>query len=123
MSVFEADEDTLPIFIGYKMHIALKDVVSLKVSQLYESGIIQLKFKEASLESKRLKPGKIGPQVITLTHLKAGFILIFSLLGSSVLIFMVECGPKLVKKLFDWCLFEILPCYMVVKFTRMNKML
>jgi hypothetical protein len=123
MSVFEADEDTLPYFMGYKMHIALKDTFTPKISQLHESGIIRRELRGASIESFRMKPGKIGPQVLTLSHLRAGFIVISVLLGVSVLIFMVECGPMLAKKLFDWCLNYFLPCYIVVKFTRMNRML
>jgi hypothetical protein len=119
LSVFEADEDTLPYFLGYKMHIALRDVITLKISQLHESGILQLALGKTSLESFRTKPGKIGPQVLTVAHLRAGFIVILALLGLSVLIFMIECGPKLVKKLFH----SFLPCYIVVKFTRMNRML
>jgi hypothetical protein len=123
MSVFEADEDTLPFYMGYKMHIALKDVISPKISQFIESGIIQYLKQGASLESFKTKPEEIGPQVLTLAHLRAGFIVIFALLGVSVLIFMVECGPMLAKKLFDSCLSLFLPGYIVVKFTRIEKML
>jgi hypothetical protein len=123
MSVFEADEDTLPFYMGYKMHIALKDVITPKISQFIESGIIRHTLRGASLESFKTKPKKVGPQILTLAHLKAGFIVISVLLGVSVLIFMVECGPMLAKKLFEWCLSLFLPCYTVVKFTRMNRML
>jgi hypothetical protein len=119
VSVFEADEDTLPFYMGYKMHIALKDVMNLKMSQLHESGIPQQLLGLVAMESFRTKPEEIGPQVLSLAHLKAGFIVIFALLFLSVSVFLVECGPKLVKKLFYWCL----PCYIVVKFTRMNRVL
>jgi hypothetical protein len=117
MSVYEADEDTLPFYMGYKMHIALKDIVTLKLSQYVENGIIQKKLKTLAMENFRAKPEEIGLQVLTFSHLRAGFILIFALLSVSVLVFLVECGPNLAKKLFDWCL----SCYIVMKFTRMNR--
>jgi hypothetical protein len=123
MSVFEADEDTLPFYMVYKMHIALKDTFIPKILGHIESGIAQRHFKGLWLESFKTKPEEIGPQVLTFAHLRAGFIVISVLLGVSVLIFMVECGPMLAKKLFDWCLSLFLPGYIVVKFTRMNRVL
>jgi hypothetical protein len=123
MSLFETDEDTLPLYYGYKMHIALKDIFTEKISRFIETGIITNQLKYYSLENFRSKPEEIGPQVLTLTHLRAGFILILVLLGLSFFIFMVECGPMLAIKLFDLWLYLWLPRYIVVKFTKMNKML
>jgi hypothetical protein len=39
-SIFVADENVLPLYLGFAMHVSLKDIVSLKASQYHESGIL-----------------------------------------------------------------------------------
>jgi hypothetical protein len=118
-SFHEADENILPIYFGFIMHPALKDIIHLKASQLHEAGIISHLFKKHLLENFKRKLNAIGPQVLTLKHLGAGFVLIVALLVLSFVAFAVECAPKLLKKLFDL----LLACLIVVKFTNMKKML
>jgi hypothetical protein len=119
-SIHETNEIVSPVHMGYSMHIALKDIVCLKASQLMESGIYTRNFKYGGvLEDFKKKPQAIGPQVLTLRHLEAGFVIIVVSLGLSGIAFLVECAPILIKKLSRMCL----ACYIVINFTRMNKML
>jgi hypothetical protein len=121
-SVTIADEDVSPLQMAYVMHVSLKDIVRPKLSHLHEAGLFSYKLKHLRLEKFRTKLEEIGPQVLTLTHLKAGFVVIFVLLAVSVVAFAAECAPILMKKvknLFDACL----SCYVVVKFIRMKRML
>jgi hypothetical protein len=105
------------------MSLALKNIIYLKAPQLVESGIMHRHMQDAFVQvDKKPKPQAIGPQVLTVQHLSASFIIIFGFLGLSMIVFMAECAPKLMiklKKQFEMCLM----CYIVVKFTRMNKML
>jgi hypothetical protein len=96
-SIFVADEDVSPAWHGFDMNIVLKDIISLKASQLVESGILPNVLSEIR-RHKLTKPEEIGPQVLTLRHLEAGFVVIFVLLGVSFVAFVVECAMKQVKK-------------------------
>jgi hypothetical protein len=125
-SITTADEDVSKIYLGFVIHISLKDIVWLKLSQIHEAGIFSWRLKRDHLETFKTNLEEIGPQVLTLTHLKAGFVVIFVLLAVSVVAFVAECAPMLMKKvksqlknLFDACL----SCYVVVKFNRMKRML
>jgi hypothetical protein len=118
-SIFEAEGEYSPTYLGLKSHIVLKDIISLKARQFTESGIFPNLFKNLFWDDNKSKPEPIGPQVLTLRHLGPGFVIITVLLGLCVLVFVVECTPRVSKKLFRACL----ACYIVVKFTRMNKML
>jgi hypothetical protein len=118
-SVFMLDENVSPYYWGYMTHLVMKDIIFLKASQLVESGILSHQMKTFSLEDFKTKLSEIGPQVLTLQHLAAGFVIICGLLSLSVLAFVIECTPKVIKKMFGICLM----CYIVVKFTKMNKML
>jgi hypothetical protein len=118
-SVFATDVEVSPAWYGFGMHIVLNEIISLKASQLQEAGLLSKYIKQASLEDFRMKPEEIGPQVLNLRHLEAGFVVICVLLGVSVVAFSVECASKLMVKLLDMCMM----CCVVVKFTRMNKML
>jgi hypothetical protein len=125
-SVTIADEDVSTTHVTYVMHVSLKDIVRPMLSHLHEAGIFTWQLKRVQLEKFRTKLEEIGPQVLTLTHLKAGFVVISVLLAVSVVAFAAECAPMLMKKvksplknLFDACL----SCYVVVKFTRMKRML
>jgi hypothetical protein len=121
-SVIMLDENVSPFYWGYQMSLALKDIIFLKASQLVESGILSNYLKKFSLEDFKTKLSETGPQVLTLQHLAAGFVIICGLLSLSVLAFIIECTPNVIrklKKMFEICLI----CYIVVKFTKMNKML
>jgi hypothetical protein len=111
-SVFMLDENVTPYYWGYMTNLVMKDIIYLKATQLFESGIFSHYMKQFYLED-------FGPQVLTLQHLEAGFVIICGLLSLSVLAFIIECTPKVIKKMFEMCLV----CYIVVKFTKMNKML
>jgi hypothetical protein len=121
-SLHEANEDVSTLYLGYVMHIALKDIVTLKAAHYFESGIAMQNFKtNGRLEGFKLKPQAIGPQVLTLRHLEAGFVVIVVLLGLSCVAFAVELLPTLMRKLKKMIDMSV-ACYVVVKFTRMNKM-
>jgi hypothetical protein len=118
-SILETDENMSSGQVGYVMHIALKDIVNLKTSQLFESGYFDRYTKTVSkLKDFKIKPQAIGPQVLTLDHLGAGFVVILVCLGLSIAAFTVECAPILYRRLFGMSF----ACYAVVKFTRMNRM-
>jgi hypothetical protein len=122
-SLHETSETVSPFRIGYAMHVALKDIVSLKASQLFESGLHEREIKtKIHLEDFKSKSQAIGPQVLTLSHLGAGFVVILVLLGLSTIAFAFECSPILLKKLKKLISISV-ACYVVVKFTKMNKML
>jgi DNA-directed RNA polymerase beta' subunit len=51
-SISFTDENISPLVWGFSMHVALKDIVALKVSQLHESGILaHNKAREIRLET------------------------------------------------------------------------
>jgi hypothetical protein len=120
-SILETNENMSPYQMGYVMHIALKDIITLKTSQFFESGFLDYFYKtHAKLEDFKMKPQAIGPQVLTLDHLGAGFVIILVCLGLSIVAFSVECAPILCRKLKKLIGMSF-ACYAVVKFTRMNK--
>jgi hypothetical protein len=119
-SINEAHENIAPFYFGIDSLPDLKEAISTKALQLSESGIFMFIFKfHLTRTNFEIKPEPIGPQVLTLGHLGPSFIIISVLLGLCVLVFVVECTPRVSKKLFG----AYLACYIVVKFTRMNKML
>jgi hypothetical protein len=99
------------------MHPALKDIIHLKGSQLHEAEIINHLSKDKSMKNFKRKSVEIGPQVLTLKHLGAGFVLIVSFLVLSFIVFAVECAPKKLKQMFD----VLMAGLIVVKFTKMKK--
>jgi hypothetical protein len=122
-SIFVTEENVSNEFLGMMMHIALRDIIRLKASQYIESGILSKYYLKAFYkESFMSKQDAIGPQVLTLQHLSAGFVVICGLLILSLAVFVAEFLPKLLKKLKE-CVEVCLVCYIVIKFTRMNKML
>jgi hypothetical protein len=99
LSIFVADEDVSPAWYGFDMNIVLKDIIRLKASQLVESGILSKVLPEiCNHELQLTKPGEIGPQVLTLRHLEAGFVVICVFLGVSLIAFVVECTMNKLKK-------------------------
>jgi hypothetical protein len=118
-SIFFADENVSPMYFGYYMQPHLNDIITLKAGQLQQSGILTRLLHTYEGNSK---PEEIGPQVLTLRHLEASFVVIFCLLASSVAVFAVEIAPKLSKKLWTW-LRKAVFFYVVVKFAKMNKLM
>jgi hypothetical protein len=119
-SLSMADKDLSTYHVAFHSTLELKKIIRSKASQLLESGIFNFLYKNAHYPRDfTSKPEVIGPQVLTVTHLKAGFVIFCVLLFVSVTAFIIECAPKVSKKLFNLCL----SCYIVVKFTKMNKML
>jgi hypothetical protein len=114
-SLFVADEELPPMYMGYWMHVSLKDIISLKGSQFVESGYYYREAKSDYIEDFKTKQEDIGPQVLTLRHLSAGFVVICGCLFLSSIVFVAECAPKVL----EMCL----RCYIVIKFVRMKKML
>jgi hypothetical protein len=119
-SILFADENVAPSYFGYLMKPYLNDIITLKASQLQEAGILTYLLRE--FESVDLIPEPIGPQVLTLKHLEAGFVVIFSLLASSFAVFAIEIAPKLSRMFWAW-LRKAIFSYVVVKFTKMNKLM
>jgi hypothetical protein len=107
------------MIIGLRINMALRDIVSLKATQFTESGTFSNIFKNVYWDENMSKPEPIGPQVLTMRHLGPGFVIITVLLGFCVLAFVLECIPSESKKLFR----AFLSCYIVLKFTRMNRVL
>jgi hypothetical protein len=121
-SIYVADENVVPSYWGYTMEPHLKEIITLKASQLYESGISANNMKSRFLEDFRMKPEEIGPQVLTMQHLEAGFVVIACLLAFSVAVFALEVAPILWRKMLAW-LEKAIFCCVVVKFTRINKLM
>jgi hypothetical protein len=120
-SLYEADDIILEIYMGFTMHVSLKNIITLKASQIHESGILSWEIRTKNHMDEFLKKlQEIGPQVLTFTHLRAGFVVIFGFLGASIFVFAAECTPKLLqkmKKVLEFCLV----CFFVMKFIRKNK--
>jgi hypothetical protein len=109
-------------YYGFTMHPALKETVDLKASQVFESGYFQKKIQKMLPEDYRSRPEPIGPQVLTLKQLKDGFVVICALLAVSFVAFLAECTPKVgmkLKRQLELCV----ACFVVVQFTKLNKML
>jgi hypothetical protein len=119
-SITTADQDISNYHVAFHTFPEMKKLVHAKATQLMESGIFWFLYKNAYFPRDfTSKPEPIGPQVLSVAHLKAGFVIFCVLLGLSVVAFIVECTPKVLRKLFSL----FLACYIVVKFTKMNKML
>jgi hypothetical protein len=98
----------------------MKKLVHLKATQLLESGIFWHLYKNAYFPRDfTSKPEAIRPQVLSMAHLTAGFVVCSALMSLSIVAFIFEYTPLLSKKLFHL----FFGCFIVVKFTRMNKML
>jgi hypothetical protein len=120
-SIFKVDENMSPVFHRFVMHIALKDIITKKASQLLESGSLSYSITFPLRKSIKFKPEEIGPQILTLKNLEAGFIIILMCLAVSIVAFVAECTPKLMRKLktqIEICV----ACFVVVKFVKMKKM-
>jgi hypothetical protein len=94
-SVFVAEEDVAITWFGFVMDPPMKDIITLKASQLQQAGIMQRSLKPEFKEDFELEPEEIGPQVLTLQHLEAGFVVILFLLLLSIVVFAVEFASKL----------------------------
>jgi hypothetical protein len=118
-SNFIAKPEISPVYLGIATIPFMKAGFHSTASQLLESGIFMFLHKKEYSKSFDPKPSEIGPQVLTLTHLQSGFIICSALLCLSVFVLAVECAPKALRKLFE----PLLACFVVVKFTKMKKML
>jgi hypothetical protein len=119
-SIFVADVNISPLHLGFFSAFEIKDVIANKTFPLIESGIFLYLWKNiinpSGFESK---VEEIGPQVLTMQHLKAGFVVCIVLMSLAVTAFAVECASREIGKLFRMCL----ACHVVVKFVRMKRML
>jgi hypothetical protein len=120
-SIFESHENIAPRYWGINMSVELKDIIHHKASQLLESGILPRLIKNAD-KDPIIGPEELGPQVLTLQHLSAGFVVIFGLLGLSFVAFLAEFVPTMLRNMKEW-LEKFCVCIVVVKFVKMNKML
>jgi hypothetical protein len=118
-SIFIAEQEISPVYLGIATVPFMKAGFQSTALQLLESGIFMFLHKNEYSKSFDPKPAEIGPQVLTLTHLQAGFFICSALLCLSVVVFFLEFAPKVLRKLFSL----LLASYVVVKFTKMNKML
>jgi hypothetical protein len=99
-SIFESNEVIAQVHIAASISPPLKEIVSLKTSQLVESGILKRIFDHFSKIDFPVKPQAIGPQVLTIKHLSAGFVVICGLLVLCILMFAAEWLTVLMKHLF-----------------------
>jgi hypothetical protein len=118
-SIVTSSKRVSKTYVAFAMHIALKNIIHLKASQYVENGFMD---REGSGPSYVTNDRDIDPEVLTLRHLSAGFIIICILWALSIVTFSIECAPKLrriIKKQCEMCLMS----YVVVKFMKMKKLL
>jgi hypothetical protein len=98
-SIFIAKQDVSPVYFGYKSESSMRQIINLKASQLHESGISSYILKKSENFKKEFKPkpSKVGPQVLTMQHLSAGFVVFWVCLGISAVVFSAEFLWKKVK--------------------------
>jgi hypothetical protein len=117
-SFHETGESFKSIYYGFITDPPMRERTSLIASRLHESGIISKMYNDLyKLNLPKQTPPEIGPQVLTLDHLKAGFVICFVLFTISLVVFAAEFVPKLSRKLFH----HLLPAYIVVKFMKSQK--
>jgi hypothetical protein len=121
-SIFEVVEDMPPVYWAYLTPVHFEDILFNTVSRTFEAGIFKHRLKTVFLDDFQMKSGEIGPQVLTLRHLGAGFVVICVALGLSVIVFAAECAPMFMRKLKRWFGFSVV-LYVIVKFIKMNRML
>jgi hypothetical protein len=107
-SIFESDEVIAKVLIAASISPPLKDIVSLKTSQLIESGIFKRIFERYSKRGFPVKPQAIGPEVLTIQHLSAGFVVICGLLVLCILAFAAEWLTVLMKHRFKHRKFQVI---------------
>jgi hypothetical protein len=64
-SIFFSVEDVAPTWWGFNITTVLKDIFTLKASQLQEAGIIEREWYSQLKSDAELNPEEIGPQVWT----------------------------------------------------------
>jgi hypothetical protein len=96
-SIFESDEVIAQVHIAASISPPLKEIVSSKTSQLIESGIFMRSFNQYYGRDLPKKPQVVGPQVLTVQHLSAGFVVICGLLVLCILVFAAEWLTVLMK--------------------------
>jgi hypothetical protein len=117
-SFHKTGESFKSIYYGFYSDGSLRERSSLIASRLHEAGIISKIHREVyKLDWPKQTLPEIGPQVLTLDHLKAGFVICFVLFTTSFVVFGAEFVPKLSRKLFH----HLLPAYIVVKFMKSQK--
>jgi hypothetical protein len=89
-SSFKADEVVSLSYFYISAPIHLREILNLKASQLYESGIYKHAFNKQYKIRDPVKVFRIGPQVLTLKHLEAGFVVFCSFLSLSFIVFVIE---------------------------------
>jgi hypothetical protein len=120
MSIFIADENVFPLFDVLKSKGPAQERFFQKASQVYESGIFH---RVTELDDVfRKTSNEIGPQVLTLEHLRAGFVVFMAFLGLSFAVFLFELAPRLQPYLKKW-LEMCMVCYIVVKFVETNRLI
>jgi hypothetical protein len=118
-SIIVAEPSIAPVYFGIstEQHV-MKPELHLLASKLRESGILAHLMKNYLFRDEmNEKPREIGPQVLTLGHLRAGFIICIVMWSLSALAFIFEYSVRIWKKLFTLCVSS----YVAVKFTKMNK--
>jgi hypothetical protein len=100
-SIFEAVENISPLYLGFSSMAGMKKIVSTTASRLRDSGILSYLVNnihpKSDLDST---PQPIGPQVLTMRHLEAGFVICCGLLALSAAALAIECAIEPTKKLF-----------------------
>jgi hypothetical protein len=89
-SIFTANEKVSPLFYGYMSEEHLKEIVKLKAARLEESGILKHIFERSKLSTRTESNSESFPQVLTLPHLEAGFVIFCVMSGVSIVAFLGE---------------------------------
>jgi hypothetical protein len=118
-SLFESKvENIAPAYFGAMISLPLTDIMNIKISQFHEAGLFSLETIRNHTENL-WKHEEVGPQILTMQHLKAGFVVIFGLLIMSIAVFFAELATPLLHSIMKMFIMG----YSVVKFTMINKIL
>jgi hypothetical protein len=117
-SFYKTDETFKTIYIGLVTDRLLREKASLIASRLHEAGILSLAVRnQYKLYLPEQTASEIGPQVLTLDQLRAGFIVCSVLLALSLVAFAAEFVPRISMKIFN----HFLPAYIVMKYVKSQK--
>jgi hypothetical protein len=118
-SLFESKVESIaPARFAIMISLPLKDIMNMIISRFQESGFFSLETIRNHTENL-WKHEEVGPQILTMQHLQAGFVVICGLLILSITVFFAELAIPLLHSIMKMFIMG----YSVVKFTMINKIL
>jgi hypothetical protein len=81
-----------PLYYGYVSFEPLKEIVKLKAARLVDSGILKHTLEKSKSSNPSESNSKGYPEVLTLPHLEAGFVIFCVMSGVSIVAFLGECA-------------------------------